>query len=44
VFGHGEKPRTRQARTAVQICSSDVQWSAVPLWRSSQPPYVYWNE
>ena len=38
VLGQGQKPRVRAARTAVQICSSGVQWSAVPLWRKSHAP------
>jgi hypothetical protein len=44
VLGHGEKPRECEARTATQICSSGLQWSAVPLFRRSQLPYVAWNE
>ena len=31
VFGHGQKPRVRYARSATHICSSGVQWSAVPF-------------
>ena len=36
VFGQGKKPLLLAALSAVQICSSGVQWSAVPFDRKSQ--------
>ena len=35
VFGQGQKPLLLSAFSAVQICSSGVQWSAVPFVRGA---------
>jgi hypothetical protein len=35
VFGQGQNPLLLRAFSAVQICSSGVQWFAVPFVRTS---------